>query len=139
MAVALLWAPRLATGIEKIDDQHKELFARVNRFFDCCCQGLGQAEVLNVLFFLAEYVDSHFATEEEYMRNHSYPEYSQHKELHDSFKATLRDFALKTARDGVTLDTIVWTNKTLVDWWINHVSKVDKKLGVFVGKDPTIS
>lgn len=43
--MAIEWTDELATGVNKIDNQHKELFKRINNLLDACNQGKGKDEV----------------------------------------------------------------------------------------------
>ncbi len=36
--MAIEWTMGLSTGVDEIDDQHKELFKRINRLLDACNQ-----------------------------------------------------------------------------------------------------
>ena len=83
--MALLWKDDLATGVETIDEQHKELFARIEKLLDACNQGKGKAEVANTVDFLAEYIEIHFRDEEQIQKNSGFPEFEAHKALHDQW------------------------------------------------------
>lgn len=57
----------LSTGVRSIDDQHKELFDKINNLLAACREGKGKEEVAKVMKFLSDYVIDHFGTEEGYM------------------------------------------------------------------------
>lgn len=71
--MAILWTPDLATKVDEIDSQHRELFKRINDLLDACNQGRGKEEVQKVIRFLEEYVATHFGEEEKYMEKYNYP------------------------------------------------------------------
>ena len=89
--MAIEWRENLATGNEKIDDQHKELFKRFNNLLAACNQGKGKEEVNMLLLFLGDYVRSHFATEEQLQVQYSYPGYQAHKKEHEGFIRDLQN------------------------------------------------
>jgi hemerythrin len=72
--MAVAWTEELATGIEVIDDQHKELFRRIDGLLEACKAGKGREAVAGVLAFLENYVVEHFAAEEKIPRQFI-PEY----------------------------------------------------------------
>lgn len=129
--MAISWKEDLAIGIDRIDNQHKELVARIDGLFEACNRGRGKDEIQKVVDYLEEYVVTHFADEEALQKEYGYPEYNTHKQLHDQF---IKDFgALKDSlREGVTPSLIIKMNKLLVDWLLNHIKKSDKALGVYI-------
>lgn len=130
--MALQWTDALLTGVEQIDNQHKELFKRINSLFDACQQGKGKNEVMNVLKFLEDYIETHFRTEEKLQKEHSYPDYPSHKALHEQFKKNFYGFKRELEQSGITLSTVIQTNSLLSSWWTEHISRVDKALGAFL-------
>lgn len=75
----------LSTGVRNIDDQHKELFDKINNLLAACREGKGKEEVAKVMQFLSDYVIDHFGTEERYMVTYRYPDYPSHKARHEEF------------------------------------------------------
>ncbi|MCS7242499.1 MAG: bacteriohemerythrin [Candidatus Caldatribacterium sp.] len=132
----MVWSSNFATGIDVIDEQHKELFARTNRLLEACQEGRGREAVGETLKFLEDYVKTHFATEEGLMEKYGYPEFLDHKKLHESFTKAFMELKEK-AKEGTGLALVTQVNKTVVDWWVNHILKVDKKLGAFLGEKMT--
>lgn len=65
--MAIEWTQDLSTGSDEIDNQHKELFRRINSLLDACNQGKGREEIGKTVQFLEDYVITHFSAEEEYM------------------------------------------------------------------------
>lgn len=125
------WKDNLATGVNEIDAQHKELFKRIDVLFEACSKRKGRAEVSNLMNFLEEYVVVHFDTEEKYMTMFNYPEYSSHMDEHTNF---ITDFLylkkqFETSNEHLTLLKL---NMKLVDWLRQHIGEVDQKMGVFL-------
>ena len=83
--MSIEWSLDLATGVDEIDKQHKELFQRINNLLEACNHGKGKEEVKKVIWFLEDYVITHFSEEERYMGKYDYPEYSGHKRQHLEF------------------------------------------------------
>ncbi len=126
------WTPDLAVGIPKIDEQHQELYRQINKLIDACNEGKGKEAVGEVITFLGDYVVRHFKCEEEYMQKHNYPEFAKHKAIHDAFVQSFLDLKAKFENEGPGIHIVVLTNRVVVDWLNNHISKTDKALGSFL-------
>ncbi|MEE9591511.1 MAG: bacteriohemerythrin [Thermodesulfobacteriota bacterium] len=128
----LQWTKALSIGIDEIDNQHKELFIRINNLLDTMGQKKEIEEVGRVFGFLEDYVKTHFNTEEGYMSRYNYPEYQSHRAQHREF---IKDFSLfkeKFEREPPSGFLVIQFGNMLVEWWINHIRKVDKSLGAFL-------
>jgi len=130
--MAMEWTEDLSTGSAAIDDQHKELFNRINALLEACRQGKGKAEVRKVIEFLDEYVVTHFSAEEQYMETHQYAEITKHKELHGEFIDNFEDLKRELEDEGPGVHLVVRTNQLVVQWLLDHIRKVDKALGTFL-------
>jgi hemerythrin len=82
--------------------------------------------------FLSDYVISHFGIEEELMNRYNYPDYASHRERHEKFKKEFAELKMKIEKEVTGLLTTLGTNHLLIDWWLNHIGKVDKALGAFL-------
>jgi hemerythrin-like metal-binding protein len=127
------WSDSIAIGIPLIDQQHKDLINNVNELIEAIRTGKGQKHIQKITVFLEDYVVRHFNDEEVLMQEYNYPGYSAHKSLHvkfiDAFNALKQELRDKQDK-GLYL---VFRVQTLVmDWFINHIAKVDKQLGVFL-------
>jgi hemerythrin-like metal-binding protein len=130
--MAIQWTEDLTTGSSEIDEQHKEIFRRINVLLEACNQGKGKDEVCRVIGFLDDYVVTHFGEEEEYMLKHGYPGYAEHKAQHVEFVKNYVILKKQVETDGPGLHTVVATNRLVVDWLRHHIRKVDAKLGAFL-------
>lgn len=130
--MALEWSDELSSGIKEIDDQHKELFKRVNELLDAMDKGHGKEEVGKIVKFLEDYVVTHFGTEEKYMSKYSYPDYNSHKALHTAFISDFSALKKEFAEHGATTRLVILINRKVCDWLTNHISKIDKLLGAYL-------
>jgi len=122
------WTDDLATGIEEVDNQHKEIFRRVNTLLAACKEGKGKEKVGEVIGFLGEYVIDHFKAEEALQVKSMYPGYTDHKKLHQEFIGSFAKLKADFDANGPTLTTVMSTNKVVVDWLIKHIKKEDRAL-----------
>ncbi len=130
--MAILWTPALAVGVAKIDDEHKELFDRVNKFLDAMQRSVAKEQIAPTIAFLAEYVDSHFSGEAALMQRHRYPEAGSHLAQHTFFVTEFRALSSEVERSGPTALLTIKLNKLLCDWLRQHIASTDKKLGAFL-------
>ena len=130
--MSIEWTRDLETGIDLIDDQHREIFKRVNRLSEACNEGKGKEEVMKLLLFLGDYVKEHFAAEEKLQVRYGYPGYASHKSQHTRFIADIARLGTAFKTEGATLSLVIMTNKTLTSWLLQHIGKTDKELGAFL-------
>lgn len=121
---AITWKEEYSVGIKTVDEQHKELFARINKLFDEIPKGNKDA-VLEMLDFLQDYTIFHFNAEQDLMSRAKYPGLEEHKKQHEWFKEQIRSFQEEVQNKGVGVTLTVKLNRVLVDWLINHVTKTD--------------
>lgn len=130
--MSVQWTERLAVGYPLIDEQHQELFRRFNDLLDACHQRRGRERIEELLLFLDDYVQTHFGEEERLMDHHDYPGAAEHKEEHSSFIRKLTSLRETLQNRGATLDLVINTNQTLLNWLISHIKIVDVRFGAFL-------
>lgn len=130
--MAIEWKEDLAVGVPNIDEQHKELFNKVNALFDACNSGKGRDQIDPIINYLQDYVVLHFGDEESLQKQYDYPEYTKHKAQHDQFIKDFLGLKDKIEKNGVTGLTIVQLNQVLVDWLIKHIRKTDRDFAAFL-------
>jgi hemerythrin len=130
--MAIRWTEDLAVGVERIDQQHRELFGTAARLIEGVDRGGGVGEAAKMVVFLEEYVLSHFALEELYMKRHYYPAFPSHKAEHTAFISHFYDLRDAMDRDGATPDLAVRLAEWLGGWLVEHIGRQDKALGAFL-------
>ncbi len=130
--MSIKWRDIYATGVEEIDEQHKELFRRVDALLEACRKGKGREEVEDIMKFMEEYVVSHFNSEENYMDKYGYPEAQAHKKLHAEFTDNVRRLTERFKSMGPTLGFVAQVNPLVVDWLLKHVCGEDKKFANYL-------
>ena len=119
----VLWTDDLETGIEKIDEAHRELFARVSGLHEAMRAGR-LAEVPALVAYLQRYALDHFAAEEREMTTTGYPAIGQHRRHHQQFvEEFVRHKALLELE--VTPSAVVALSSWITEWLSGHVRKVD--------------
>jgi len=125
------WKPSLSVGIESIDEQHKELIRRAAAFLDHV-EGRSRQDVGILLSYLRTYALTHFADEEDAMREKGYPGYERHKYQHDRFLADLLDLSKRQERRrgaGVPPEDL---GRWIRTWIVDHVSRTDMEMARYL-------
>ena len=130
MEKVVLWKDEYKTGIEEIDIQHRQLFAKIERLILIAKtgdSGQNRQECLEIVNFLVDYTISHFASEEALQKRLGYVNYEQHVKLHQQFKNTVLKYKknLETDFSKILLKSFVGT---LLTWLVMHVCTCDKKI-----------
>ena len=128
----LNWDMTLDIGIESIDNQHKELFSRLDQLLISIEDGKGNDEVIKTLDFLEEYVVKHFNEEEEIQNKINYPLSNIQHIQHEEFKSDLKEFRNIFETQGTSISLALNIQQKLVYWLKNHIINLDKDLGDFL-------
>lgn len=124
MAV-LKWDKRLETGIEIIDDQHRELFRRIDSLELSLYDGKPKVEVVMMIEYLETYVEEHFDSEEDLMVRVAYPELNRHRQEHDQFRGIYTKIRNEYDRKGSDSYLALDVDKEIRKWWESHILKSD--------------
>jgi len=122
------WSAAYSVGIKLIDDQHKDLFNLVNDMYNHVNNDDEKAErayFQDVIRQVVDYIQMHFATEEEIMKGTKFQGYTGHKRVHDSFILSVVNI-LKKFEDGKKVSLIYFTN-FIKDWILTHIAIKDKQ------------
>lgn len=125
----MAWDEKYSVGVKEIDFQHQKLIELVNNLHEAMKQGKGKDMMSKVLQTLIDYTASHFGTEEKYMTEFKYPQFSSHKLEHEKFVKKVLDFQndYNSGKLAITLDVMTF----LKDWLVSHIQGTDKKFGPF--------
>jgi hemerythrin len=130
--VYIKWSEDLSVGVELIDEQHREMFDRINRLLRAIGEIGGAEQVTATADFLQEYVARHFAAEEEQMALHEYPGLTKHKEHHEYFRGRVDALRQKLVEQGPDEKLLVEAQELLVNWLRDHILQVDMAMGRFL-------
>jgi hemerythrin-like metal-binding protein len=122
----LAWNPDWNTGIEKIDQQHRNLFSQISLLLEALRKNEAQERIPGLLDFLAEYVEGHFSEEEQAMEASAYPGLARHQAVHDGMREKVADLLLQFQADPRVMTPEVM--EFLMEWLTNHINTEDKRL-----------
>lgn len=126
----ILWNDSLSVKIKQFDDQHKKLVDMVNQLFDAMKAGKGNQVLGDILKSLISYTQTHFAAEEQVMKQHAYPDFEAHKKEHNALVMQVLDLQKQFQSGKPVLTQSVMT--FLRDWLAKHIQGDDKKYGVYL-------
>ena len=123
------WDDTLSVGIEEIDEQHKVLVEMVNKMHEAIHQRHGSDVVIGILNDLAEYTRIHFAVEESLMRILNYPDYDNHKQVHEELLHTVEDLQEKVSSGKKSIGFELM--HFLKTWLTKHIMEEDMQYSGF--------
>lgn len=114
------------TGVTEPDQQHQTLFNMLNTLNDTVASG-NRAKTGEQLDALIDFVVKHFATEENLMQQHNYPDYAAHKAEHTKLVQTCADLQKKfhAGEAEITAETTTF----VASWLKGHIPNIDKRYG----------
>lgn len=126
------------TGIETIDDEHRNLFALLSKAYNMACTDYHSdyyQELKNILEELDDYAETHFAHEEEYMVQIRDPELIRQRSQHAFFRDKVREYEFvnidNEAEQQRVLTELV---RFLAKWLYRHILSSD----ILIGKLPPL-
>lgn len=123
------WNSSYETGIQIIDEQHKQLVEILSNLFESMRVGLGFKQIQHTIMELKDYTITHFSEEERYMKEINYPNYVEHVEVHKYFIENVEDFAKKYENGEIAISLQILD--FLKNWLVNHILTVDKYIAIF--------
>lgn len=126
------------TGIETIDDEHRNLFALLSKAYNMACTDYHRdyyQELKNILEELDFYAETHFAHEEEYMVQIRDPELIRQRSQHAFFRDKVREYEFVNI-DNEEEQQRVLTElvRFLAKWLYRHILSSD----ILIGKLPPL-
>ncbi len=126
------WREELSVGVPEIDEQHKEMFARINRIIRVMREQGSVEEVVSTVDFMERYAKEHFSAEEKLMVMHDYPAQEKHERQHEYFRVQTAALKMKLADKGPSEVLLREVQKLLVKWFAEHIDNIDRALGRFL-------
>ena len=119
------WKDEYNFNVRFIDDQHKYFFRTMNKLRDCITSGNCRDTGTEIFFELAHYAEHFLIQEEIYFKDYQFPDYNQHKDLHNEF---IERF-VKFQKDFESDSEKIWSDMLgfLQEWFNNHILKYDKE------------
>jgi hemerythrin len=111
-----------------MDNQHKELIAILNQFYDAVERG-ERDEGIPIFEGADQYANYHLSSEEEFLERIQYPELDAHRALHEMYRREYR--ALMERYQQGDRKAIRELTAFLLSWLYTHIQKADRKYAAF--------
>ncbi len=128
------WREEFATGIPRVDEQHRAIFKMADEYRITLSDGQGERTYGLLLDYLERYVRVHFGFEERCMEQYRCPAARQNRAAHAEFTDTLAEFRQRYAKSGYRDPDARALVDTLDRWFSDHIARVDVALRAYAGK-----
>ncbi len=119
----IVWKEAYQTGIDIIDEQHKELVSTINSLYSSLTMSNKSSALKPAAEMVMEYTKIHFSTEIEMMKKSAYPLLQEHHVQHEQLIINAgRSLHACLKEDGDPTDFLHF----LKDWFIVHIAREDK-------------
>jgi hemerythrin len=122
------WIEDYATGVERIDEQHKMIFKMAEDFRAALDEDGGMGVYPTLLESLSLYCDGHFSFEEECMAEHECPVAHKNERAHIIFLQVLSGFKKRYALVGYDSADARKLVDTIDMWLADHICNIDVHL-----------
>ncbi|RBP44773.1 bacteriohemerythrin [Garciella nitratireducens] len=126
----LRWKDEYLTGIDIIDEQHKELFRIAEQAFELLKNDFyidKYDRIVNLIEQLKNYASFHFETEENYMTQIGYQRLLHQKVQHHDFVEKVNQINLEEVDENQD-QSLLSIIEFAVDWIDQHILKEDKRI-----------
>jgi hemerythrin-like metal-binding protein len=124
------WDSSYSVQVRQFDEQHKTLFAMLNRLHEAMGAGQGQRALAKLLEELIRYTKTHFDAEEAVLQANRYPDLERHQAEHAKLAAEVARFQRDFAAGAVGLSVEVMD--FLQRWLRQHILESDKRYSTFL-------
>lgn len=124
------WSDEYSVHLSEIDEQHKQIFELILKVYDEVVKPSGKLKQL--IAELVDYTIYHFRLEEEMLLRSKYPDFEEHKRIHDILIRRVREFQLRIAADerGIGMELLQFLQK----WLVEHILEEDRSYTPFIDK-----
>jgi hemerythrin len=128
------WKDDYATGVQRIDEDHKMIFKMAEDFRAALDVGRGDAVYSVLLESLSLYCRGHFGFEERCMEKFRCPVAEKNKEAHGRFLENFSEFQKRYAASGYDYTDARRLVDTVDQWLDDHICHIDIHLKRCVNK-----
>jgi hemerythrin len=135
--------PKYSIGIDAMDAQHARWIQLIDKFRSVGSGHLLEQAGINAaahaLDELLNYTKSHFASEEQFLAAHNYPDLTAHKARHHELETVVAKL-LDEIRAHASSSTPLKLNLFITVWLMEHIMGEDDKYARFIlGKPPILA
>lgn len=129
----LAWDDAYSVCVERLDEDHKHLFALLDKAHDACTVSMRPESYPLIVNELIDYLRHHFAAEEGYMNQIKYPDIAAHKLEHQRFYNQVLAYRQKAYenKEDYTKEMLELV-ETIYNWLRHHILDMDQQYTNFV-------
>ena len=136
MSTNFAWNKNFDLQIPSINEEHKEIFARMAQIENLSKNFADKKAVLAAFDNLVEYTLEHFQSEEAFMRKINFPEIETHKKMHADLMAKLDKYRKEYVNSvyGAFPSSVF---DFFQNWLLTHILIADKRYAEFAKSKAT--
>ncbi len=124
------WNDDCSVGVQQLDEHHKHLFKLLQDVYLSCTNKDQTDGSETIVSELVDYATYHFATEERFMKETGYGDFTEHEQEHQRFIERVSELQhdLSEGRKVYSIELIGF----LGNWLVHHIMEIDKHLGLYL-------
>jgi len=134
LSQGIAWDDSLLTGNALVDMQRQKIFERLSDLVRLCEDRSETANLYDTVMFLVNQTTRHLAAEEALLIEYGYPDFENHKQLHDNYRAKVIELEQRFRADLASEELSKDVNKTIVRWLATHIRHEDKRICEYIRK-----
>jgi hemerythrin len=123
----IAWKSHYSVGDPALDADHQQILQLINKMYEALELSDAAVRLREALDQLVRYTMTHFQREERVMQECGYPDFTDHKAVHDRMRRRTL---------GLRAHTSLMTNRDLLvflkDWWTGHIQEQDKQYAPYL-------
>ena len=129
LIMTIEWKEDYCTNVDRIDDQHRQLFKFVNELDRIVKRGVSSGpEVDHLMLFLGPYTRVHFSYEESCMHRNNCSAAKANKSAHREFLKVYDGIIEEYRKSGGSLELLIRLRDMMEKWLDEHICAIDVKL-----------
>ena len=121
-----------SVNIQKFDHQHTSNICLLSMLEEAVQEHQSKNTILDILDKIVSNTNEHFSSEEKYMMDYEYPDYDNHRIIHQDFSRKTKELVTEYRENRVMLSDAVLGD--LKDWWTEHILSTDKKYSEYLNE-----
>ena len=123
----LQWNEKYSVGIQSIDAQHQKWIRILNTLHAALREGRSRDVIAALLDEMVRYTQTHLNSEEKLMQQTNYPQYAEHKKIHDDLTKKVVEFQndFQNGKSSLGIEMMNY----LKTWLNDHIMGTDKLYG----------
>lgn len=130
--ILIKWFKDYSIGVKEVDDEHKELIEVFQKLYYLMKKGKGKEYYNEIVQFLRKYIKNHFKNEEKLQQAIHYPNYNEHRKIHENFKESLNQIISEQRNHNVNNQDLIKISLFLKNWLMHHILVEDNKIGEYI-------